>query len=230
VLHTVFGYYHSDGYISHFVSLVSPSLKNFTQIMPTISSETFMTQIFDTLKNSITTAELSDAEVNLLGALFEVNDYQSGNVIAKQGVADSDNLYILVLGHIEVRTQSTEGVLTIQMNEPGDLANIISFVGGRTTEIHTLIHVVGATRLLSLSRTRFEGLIFSHPSVMYRFTRGIVRHMHRILRDKNSDLRSQISQVSAFDIEWQTESRPISIVERANLPKQNAGITEAAMG
>ena len=43
-----------------------------------------MSLIIDTLKSSTITAELSDAEVEILASLFEVRDYQAGAAIVKQ--------------------------------------------------------------------------------------------------------------------------------------------------
>ncbi len=44
---------------------------------------------------------------------------------------------------------------------------------------------MGDTQVLSLERARFETLINSHPMIMYRVMRGVVRNVHGIVRRMN---------------------------------------------
>ena len=144
-----------------------------------------MSLIIDTLQSSTITEELSDAEVEILASLFEVRDYAAGAAIVKQGDEHPDNLYILAHGDIEVKIKSGTEESTIYILKPGDLAGIISFVGG--TQSSATLYAVGKTKVLSLGRAKFETLINSHPMIVYKVMRGVVRNVHGIVRRVNSE-------------------------------------------
>ncbi len=144
-----------------------------------------MSLIIDTLQTSTITEELSDAEVEILASLFEVRDYKSGTAIVKQGDEQPDNLYILAHGDIEVKFKSGPEESTIHILKPGDLAGIINFVGGAQSS--ATLYAVGDTKVLSLERVKFESLINSHPMIVYKVMRGVVRNVHGIVRRVNSE-------------------------------------------
>ena len=145
-----------------------------------------MSLVMDTLRISTITEELSDAEVRILAGLFEIKDYKSGQVIVKPGDEHPDNLYILAHGDIEVRIESKGQDSIIHVLKPGDLAGIITFVGGAASDISATLCAVGDTKVLSLEREKFETLINSHPMMVYKVMRGVVRNVHGIVRSVNS--------------------------------------------
>lgn len=138
------------------------------------------------MRTSSITEELSDAEVEIIEGLFAVQDFQSGEIIVKPGDKQPDNLYILAHGDIEVRIESGGEESTIHVLKPGDLAGIITFVGGAATDITATLYAVGNTKVLRLARAEFEKLINSHPMIVYKVMRGVVRNVHGIVRRVNS--------------------------------------------
>lgn len=145
-----------------------------------------MSLVIDTLRTSTVTEELNDAEVEILAKLFELHDYKAGEVIAQPTGAQSDNLFILAHGDIEVKILSPgEGATTIHVLKPGDLAGIITFVGGPATSHSATLYSVGTTKVISLERAKFETLINSHPMIVYKVMRGVVRNVHGIVRRIN---------------------------------------------
>jgi len=147
-----------------------------------------MTLAIDTLRISPVTEELSEAEISILSEMFEVQDYKAGEMIVQPGNAQHDNLYILASGDIEVRIAAGSGEeSTVHVLKPGDLAGMITFAGGAATQISATLYAVGATKVLSMERAKFETLINSHPKLVYRVMRGIIRNMHGILRRVNSE-------------------------------------------
>ncbi|MBI3223386.1 MAG: cyclic nucleotide-binding domain-containing protein [Nitrosomonadales bacterium] len=144
-----------------------------------------MSLVIDTLRTSTITEELSDAEVEILAGLFEVKDYKSGEVIAQPGVENHDNLFILAHGDIEVKIKSGAEEATIHVLKPGDLAGMITFAGGEASQVSATLYSVGNTKVLSLDRAKFETLINSHPMIVYRVMRGVVRDVHSIVRRMN---------------------------------------------
>ena len=124
--------------------------------------------------------------MEILAGLFEVKDYKAGQVIVKPGDEHPDNLYILAHGDIEVKIESAGEDSTIHVLKPGDLAGIITFVGGAASDISATLCAIGNTKVLSLERARFETLINSHPMMVYKVMRGVVRNVHGIVRRVNS--------------------------------------------
>jgi len=144
-----------------------------------------MSLVIDTLRTSTITEELSDAEVEILAGLFEVKDYKSGEAITTPSDEKNDNLFILAHGDIEVKIQSGNDEATIHILKPGDLAGIITFVGGAASHISATLYAIGNTKVLSLERARFETLVNSHPMIVYKVMRGVVRNVHGIVRRMN---------------------------------------------
>jgi CRP/FNR family cyclic AMP-dependent transcriptional regulator len=145
-----------------------------------------MSLVMDTLRTSTITEELSDDEVRIIEGLFEVQDYKSGEIIVQPGDKQPDNLYILAHGDIEVKIDSEGKQSIIHVLKPGDLAGIITFVGGAASDISATLYAVGKTKVLSMARAEFEKLINSHPMIVYKVMRGVVRNVHGIVRRVNS--------------------------------------------
>ncbi|HUW26238.1 MAG TPA: cyclic nucleotide-binding domain-containing protein [Gallionella sp.] len=146
-----------------------------------------MSLVIDTLRTSAITEELSDAEVEILAGLFEVKDCKAGEAIAKPSDDKNDNLFILAHGDIEVKILSGTDEATIHILKPGDLAGMITFVGGAASQVSATLYAVGNTKVLSLERDRFESLINSHPMIVYKVMRGLARNMHGIVRRMNTE-------------------------------------------
>lgn len=157
-----------------------------------------MSLITDTLRISTVTEELSDAEVEILASLFEVKDYKAGDAIVQPADKHPDNLYILAHGEIEVKIKTGTEEQTISVLKPGNLAGIITFAGGASSDISATLYAVGKTKVLSMERARFESLINTHPMIVYKVMRGVVRNVHGIVRSMNSqsaELSNYIYQV-----------------------------------
>ena len=145
-----------------------------------------MSIVMKTLRISTITEELSDAEIEILAGLFEVQEFKAGEIIVQPGDKQTDNLYILAHGDIEVKIVSSGENSTIHVLKPGDLAGIITFVGGAASDISATLYAVGKTIVLSMTRAKFENLINSHPMLVYKVMRGVVRNVHGIVRRVNS--------------------------------------------
>ncbi|MDP2852560.1 MAG: cyclic nucleotide-binding domain-containing protein [Gallionella sp.] len=145
-----------------------------------------MSLVIDALRTSIIAEELTDTEMQILAKLFKVQDYKAGEVIVQPGDKHPDNLYILAHGEIQVKIQGSEGEAAIYVLKPGDLAGVITFVGGATSQHSATLYAKGDAKLLSLPRAKFETLIDSHPVIEYKVMRGIVRYVHGIVRSMNA--------------------------------------------
>ena len=145
-----------------------------------------MSLVTDTLLTSTITEELNAAEVELLAGLFDVQSYKAGEIIVQPSDEQPDNLYILASGDIEVKIDSAAEQTTIHVLKPGDLAGIITFAGGAASHVQATLYAVGDTKVLSMPRIKFETLINTHPMIMYKVMRGVVRNVHGIVRRVNS--------------------------------------------
>ncbi|MBI5439324.1 MAG: cyclic nucleotide-binding domain-containing protein [Nitrosomonadales bacterium] len=145
-----------------------------------------MSLVIDTLRISTITEELNDAEISIISGLFEVQDFKAGQALIRPGVDQPDSLYILAHGEIQVRIQSSEGDAAIHVLRPGDLAGIITFAGGTSEHISATLTAVGDTKVLSMPKAKFETLINTHPMIVYKVMRGVVRDVHGIVRRMNA--------------------------------------------
>jgi len=145
-----------------------------------------MSLVIDTLRTSAIAEELNDAELKIIAELFKIQSYKTGEIILQPGDHQPDQLYILAQGEIQVKIQSSEGDASIYVLKPGDLAGVITFVGGATSQHSATLLAKGDAKVLGLPRAKFETLIDSHPMIEYKVMRGIVRYMHSIVRSMNA--------------------------------------------
>ena len=145
-----------------------------------------MSLVTDTLRTSPIAEELGDTELEIIAGLFKIQSYKPGEIIVQPGDHQPDNLYILAQGEIQVKIQSSEGEASIYILKPGDLAGIITFVGGAPSQHSATLLAKGDAKVLSLPRAKFETLIDSHPMTEYKVMRGIGRYGHGIVRNMNA--------------------------------------------
>lgn len=155
-----------------------------------------MTHIQNILSKSPLLEELSTSEIEIVLSLLNTRHVSRGDVITKPRDEHADNLFILVQGQIEVLIESEEGINSIFVVNPGDLAGIITFSGRSISPIKVTVVALEATQVLSLDRIKFESLIYTNPQLMYRFYQGMVRHTHRMMRHFDSVVASLSEQIS----------------------------------
>lgn len=145
-----------------------------------------MSLIIDTLRTSMITEELGDAEIKILAELFVVKNRKAGEQVVMPKDKHPDNLYILAQGEIEVKIKSSDGETVIDKLKPGDLAGVITFVGGAPTQHSAVLYAIGDTKILRLERAKFLTLIDAHPMIVYKVMCAIVRNVHGIVRNMNA--------------------------------------------
>lgn len=142
--------------------------------------------ILRVLHNSDLTAELRDAEVEALASVMTVHDYKAGEFLLRPGDNRLEKtLMILGTGEVEATATVRGEKATLHLLQPGDIAGIITFVGGDATQISATVQVKQDSKVLLLERARFESLLNSNPAIVYYVMRGIVRHVHGIVRRMN---------------------------------------------
>lgn len=140
-------------------------------------------QAADLLQHSTLTDDLTATQCTELAALTRVRELQNGEVLIEQGRTD-ETLHIVGHGVLAVeRRTAGDDVVTLHMLKPGDLAGAMGFVDG--TEHAASLRSIGNSVVLSLRREDLESVLDSNPALVYAVMRGIVRSVHRILRDMN---------------------------------------------
>jgi CRP/FNR family transcriptional regulator, cyclic AMP receptor protein len=131
--------------------------------------------------------EMTPDEVAVLAALIQVRDLSDGEVLVGEGSRDS-HLHVVVSGTVEVVTHAEGGGWNVlHALRPGDLVGELSFMDGEPR--FAALVAVGPTRVFTLDRTQFETLLSTHPHVVYKAMRAIMRVTHGIQRRLSLQMR-----------------------------------------
>lgn len=142
--------------------------------------------ILSTLHNSNLTEELRDAEIEALANIMSVHEYKAGEYLLRPGdMRLNKTLMVLAAGEAEATATVAGENVTLHLLQPGDIAGIITFVGGDVTQISATVLVKKDCKMLLLERSRFENLLNTNPAIVYYVMRGLVRHVHGIVRRMN---------------------------------------------
>lgn len=142
--------------------------------------------ILSVLQDSDLTSELRDAEIEALASVMTVQDYKAGEFLLRPGdLKLAKTLLILGTGEVEATAAIRGEKATMHLLQPGDIAGIITFVGGDATQISATVQVKKDSKVILLERAHFESLLNSNPAIVYYVMRGIVRHVHGIVRRMN---------------------------------------------
>lgn len=144
--------------------------------------------ILKTLHQCSLTEELRDSEIEILGDAVTVQYYKAGEVIIDPGSNPlKDSLMILASGEAEITAHVGNEPMTLTLKNAGDLASIITFVGGNVVNVNARVEVRKDGAVLLLDRHKFEAMIHTHPAIVYYVMRGLVRYMHGVARRKNAE-------------------------------------------
>lgn len=143
--------------------------------------------ILRALHNSRLVENLRDFEVNVFAGLFTIQYFEVGELVAELDGSLKDALMILVEGELEVNAMVGNESVMLHLKAPGDLARIISFVGGNNVNISARITVRKKSAVLLLQRSRLESLLHTHPSIVYCVMRNLIQHVHGVARRKNTE-------------------------------------------
>lgn len=128
-------------------------------------------------------AELTDEEATTLASLMEMRSLEDGEYLTTEGATD-DSLHVLLEGKLEVVKQAGAGeTATLGILREGEQAGELSFIDGAP---HTVgLRALCDSRVFSLTRDAFEGLVDEHPGIVYKVMRAIVRSAHKTLSRMN---------------------------------------------
>ena len=129
--------------------------------------------------------ELSDSEVAVLGELMQERTLADGEFLFEDGMSD-DSLHVILTGKVEVvKRTGDDSFASLAVLREGELAGELSFIDGA---LHTVgLRALCETRVLSLAREAFEGIIDSNPQLVYKVMRAVARSAHRIMHRMNTE-------------------------------------------
>jgi CRP/FNR family cyclic AMP-dependent transcriptional regulator len=130
-------------------------------------------------------SELSQDEAGVLAALMSHRDVADGEFLIDEGATD-DTVHVLLSGKLEVVKHTGAGeTASLAILRPGALVGEMSFIDGA---VHTVgLRALCDSRLLSLRRKDFEGIIEQHPHLVYKVMRAVTRSAHRIVHQMNHE-------------------------------------------
>ncbi len=144
--------------------------------------------IIHALHQSTLVAEFRESEIGILLPLLTTRHYKKGEYIARPGSCElEDALLILVGGKVEVVARVEDEPMVMHLKDPGDIARVISFVGGNMMKIDATIEVTEDCAVLLLEREKLETLLSTHPVIVYNVMRGLVRFAHSLARHKSAE-------------------------------------------
>jgi len=136
--------------------------------------------VFEALSKSKLAVELNDDEQRTLARAMTLRDLKHGEVLIREGSAD-DHLYVVASGVLGVvKGVGTDAEVTLNAIRPGDVVGELSFLDASTR--YASLVALSDTRVLGLSRSALEGMLDTHPKVVYHVMRAIVRVVHEIQR------------------------------------------------
>lgn len=123
----------------------------------------------------------NNKEVAVLSSVVEERELAPEGVIAQED-AESEGLVIVAKGSLTVRTMLPDGSALDVLNlGEGRSFGELSLVGEGPRMVSAHAGTQGAT-VLVVSRTGFEKLLLSDPSVAAKFLRGILREVGAVAR------------------------------------------------
>ena len=130
-------------------------------------------------------AELSDGDVEILSNLMHERQLADDEFLFEDGMND-DSLHVILAGKVEVvKRTGDDNFASLAVLRDGELAGELSFIDGAP---HTVgLRALCETRILSLTRESFEGIIDSNPQLVYKVMRAVARSAHRIVHRMNTE-------------------------------------------
>ena len=139
-----------------------------------------LSDLITVLRASRLGVELSEDQVARLARDVEVRDIPLGETVIAEGTSD-EHLYYIVSGVLgAVKNAGTGEQATLHTAASGELVGALSFIDDARHYASWIS--LAPTRVIALSRTKFEEILHSDPDLVYCIMRAIVRAVHETQR------------------------------------------------
>ncbi len=143
-----------------------------------------MNDIAKLVEHSPLGVELDNGDIRLLGELMEERHLGDGEFLIEDGGSDA-SLHVILDGKVEVVKRTGGDYASLAVLREGELAGELSFIDGAP---HTVgLRALCETHVLTLRREAFEGIIDTHPRLVYKVMRAVARSAHRIVHRMNTE-------------------------------------------
>lgn len=122
---------------------------------------------------------MTEASVETLARHLEAVEHKKDETLYREGSLENNDLLIILDGNLEISTEhrfGTGGILKIKL-DPGDVAGIMGFVGGKP-HVGTA-RAVNECRVARLSREQFAHLCENHPEITIQILRFLAVALDR---------------------------------------------------
>lgn len=144
------------------------------------------------LRQSKLAAELSEEQCRVLSNLIALRDLKDGEILVAEGQSDN-HLYAIVKGALcVVKNAGTADEVTLVTMSAGDFADELGFMDG--AKHYASLMARGDTRVLGIEREKLESLLPTHPDIVYKVMRAIIRAVHQIQKQ----LSMQSAELSSY--------------------------------
>jgi CRP-like cAMP-binding protein len=134
----------------------------------------------DALRGSRLARELSDDQMRVLANSVAFRDLAPGEVLVPEGASDN-HLYVVVSGSLGVvKNAGMADAVTLFTLGNGDFVGELGFIDG--TRHYASLLAAAPTRVFGIEREKLEALLGTHPDIVYRVMRAIIRTVHEIQR------------------------------------------------
>ena len=127
--------------------------------------------------------DITESECVVLTAAFTLQKLSVDEVLLREGEQD-DALYIVIDGDL-VATRDAGGgeYVTLSHLKPGDIAGAMGFIDGSSHS--ATLRANKDSHVLTLHRDVLEGMVDTHPQLVYKVMKMIIRSVHQTLLRMN---------------------------------------------
>ena len=150
-----------------------------------------MSQIsLEPFKGSYLFAEMTSAELELLGRLFEEMFLEEGKTVFSENMP-GESLFLIKEGTIRVSKMISEAdEKTLVILGPEDVFGEMAIADGAPRSVTA--RVIESARLLKMSKGAFETLCRNQPGLGLKLMRNVVRVFSQRVRENQQDYREML--------------------------------------
>jgi CRP-like cAMP-binding protein len=146
----------------------------------------------EALRQSKLAAELTEEQCRVLSNLIALRDLKDGEILVAEGQSDN-HLYAITKGALcVVKNAGSPDEVTLVTMSAGDFADELGFMDG--AKHYASLMARGDTRVLGIEREKLESLLPTHPDIVYKVMRAIIRAVHQIQKQ----LSMQSAELSSY--------------------------------
>ena len=136
---------------------------------------------YDLVRSTPFAAELTDNECAKLASIIQTRHLQDNELLIQEGRIDNA-LHVVTQGRLAVvKSVDDDEEELLHILKSGEIAGAMGFV-----EHSASLRSIGECEIFTLERDKLESLITTHPMIVYRVMRAVIRSVHTIVRRMNN--------------------------------------------